>query len=54
MKLQSAILCVDCEELIDAATHPRTCPKCGSRVLHLLALWLRPKSNDDSNLMKEK
>jgi len=44
MKLQTALVCPKCEEVVENST--QRCPSCGSRTLYLLLRWLEHKFGD--------
>ena len=44
MKLQTALVCPKCEEVVENST--QRCPSCGSRTLCLLLRWLEHKFGD--------
>lgn len=50
MKLQEALLCVDCESLYSFSSH---CPQCGSQVSYPLGRALNRTSNQPASFLGE-
>lgn len=49
MKLNTAMLCMDCDQISDISTH---CPFCLSKIVAPLARWIPPLNSVGENRVK--
>jgi DNA-directed RNA polymerase subunit RPC12/RpoP len=42
MKVNTALLCLDCDELFESLTGTTECPKCSNRSVVAVTSWIKP------------
>ncbi|MDL2275822.1 hypothetical protein LJC22_06830 [Desulfosarcina sp. OttesenSCG-928-G10] len=53
MKLVSALICLDCDEVFQAGKTETPCPACGSRTSWRLKKWIRPTQGVRAAVQKD-